>query len=161
MEIRRLHGEDGFFFEVKRQGKATYYFKDVKQMANGSTFFSVSINGKNWKEGVKAPGGFLLVKNPLSIISDNRMVTQNDRGEWAVINASGKEIIPYGRYAKIDGFECQLAKVKKINTAIFWENNTEEYFNTFGIVDIYGREVLPTIYEEVYKFYGKRYYDSS
>ena len=29
MEIRRLHGEDGFFFEVKRQGKATYYFKDI------------------------------------------------------------------------------------------------------------------------------------
>lgn len=153
MEIRRRCNKEGFYFEVKREEKPTYFFKNAV-FNNNVTTMSVSKNGIDWMSGVKAPYGFSLIKNPFSIISDGRLVTQNDQGAWAVFDSYGKILIPYGKYVKIDGFNHRLARVKKMNTAIFWEEDREEYFYTFGIIDIFGREIVECEYDEIYKFYG-------
>ena len=111
-------------------------------------------------------------------------VTSRD-GEVGIIRISGNEIlVPFGKYEWIDGFEHGLARVRshgkttytKNIEAIFDHDNDEiiqgsiaieqhvhkefeehpERFAKWGIINEEGQEVLPVIYDEVWKFYGTR-----
>ena len=154
MEIRRLCNNKDFYFQVSGIETRMPYFKNVKPLGSSLAVCCGSSNGKDWKDNLIIGRAFLFVKNPFSILSDNRIVTQNDQGSWCVLDYFGKTIVPYGVYSKIDGFKSRLARVKKVNTAIFWEDNREEYYNTFGIIDMDGKEIVDCSYDEVYKFYA-------
>ena len=66
----------------------------------------------------------------------------------------GNVIVPQGKYSRIDGFKCNLAKVKRRNTIINWKDESEEYFDTYGIIDKDGHEIVKCEYDTIYKFYG-------
>ena len=91
-------------------------------------------------------------------------------------------IVPFGKYEWIEGFDHGLSRVRthgltgytKNITAIFdddWNEITDrkiieekeaeyrmkhpEKYAKWGIIDETGKEVLPTEYDEIWKFYGK------
>lgn len=91
-------------------------------------------------------------------------------------------IVPFGKYEWIEGFDHGLSRVRthgltgytKNITAIFdddWNEITDrkiieekeaeyrikhpEKYAKWGIIDEAGKEVLPTEYDEIWKFYGK------
>jgi hypothetical protein len=78
--------------------------------------------------------------------TDSKLLTLvNLDGLYSVVTIDGKEIIPSKKYAWIDGFDLGLGR-----------------FNTFvdgkkkwGIINDVGEEVVPPIYDEIWKFYGK------
>ncbi len=81
------------------------------------------------------------------------VVERSDR-KWGVIDSDGNEIVPFGKYGWIDGFEQGLCRVK----------NTERrhvegliFFCTdkWGIINEKGEEVLPCEYDNIWNFYGK------
>ena len=91
--------------------------------------------------------GLLVSKN-----SDNILLTiQNKNGKYGVINIYGEEIIPFGKYDYIDGFDRGLARVKKGKTSSCLKDNG----NKWGVIDESGNEVLPVEYDEIWNFYGK------
>lgn len=109
----------------------------------------------NWKDYIIEEKIMMAIRaNPVTFISDERAVTQDSFGQWGVIDLSGNIIVPKGKYAKIDGFKFNLAKVKRVNTVIHWEDMSEDYYDTFGIIDINGNEVVECEYDTIYKFYG-------
>lgn len=153
MEVRRLCNNGEFYFEVSGINTRVPYFKDVKPLGSSLAECFGSTNGIDWNTKYVIGRAFLFINNPFSILSDNRIVTQNDQGLWCVLDYFGKTIVPYGVYSKIDGFKSRLARVKKLNTAVFWEDDKEEYYNTFGIIDMDGKEIVDCSYDEIYKFY--------
>ena len=75
-----------------------------------------------------------------------------DKG-YAVVDANGAEIIPYGKYIYINGFDRGVARIrvrKETN-----DSTTTEY--KWGVIDLSGKEVLPTEYDDIWNFYGKTY----
>ena len=42
----------------------------------------------------------------------NVTVVENKSGQWAVINSDGEVVVPFGKYAWIDGFDHGLARVR-------------------------------------------------
>ena len=96
-------------------------------------------------------------------INSNMTVVQNERYQWGVINPEGEIIVPFGKYAWIDGYQNGLAKVIGRNDttapfikAVFNENMNviEERIAEQGIINEAGEEVLPLEYR-VWKFYEK------
>lgn len=114
----------------------------------------------------------------------NVTVVENKDYHWAVIDSQGNIVVPFGRYAYIDGFENGLARVhtagdsgrKTDVNAIEFLNykkrnrdrdlSFEEFirqdrrenpnkYAKWGIINEEGEEVLPVIYDDVWKFYGK------
>ena len=77
----------------------------------------------------------------------NVRVVSKHTGEWAVIDNEDKEIVPFGKYNWIDGFDHELARVKARN------KDTGE--TKWGIIDMQGNEVLPPEYDEIWNFLGK------
>lgn len=100
-------------------------------------------------------------------INSKLMVVQNSDYKWGVIDESGNVIVPFGKYAWIDGFQNGLAKVIGHN-----DNTSPNIVGTFddnwnfveakdmqkhyeqGIINESGEEVLSLEYN-VWKFYGK------
>lgn len=105
---------------------------------------------------------------------------------WAVIDNKGNEIVPFGKYGWIDGFDQGLARVRtpknpgytKNLVAIFgekgmitdpqeikdWINedkikNPQDYAK-WGIINEKGEEVLPCEYDEIWNFVGKNRYST-
>lgn len=109
----------------------------------------------NWKDYIIEDKIMMAIRaNPVTFISDERAVTQDSFGQWGVIDYSGNIIVPKGKYSKIDGYKFKLAKVKKVNTVIHGEDKSEDYYDTYGIIDINGNEVVECEYDTIYKFYG-------
>jgi hypothetical protein len=77
----------------------------------------------------------------------NVYVVSNYNGEWAVLDSEDKEIVPFGKYNWIDGFDHELARVKV--------RNRYTGKSKWGIIDMHGNEVLPPEYDEIWKFLGK------
>ncbi len=70
---------------------------------------------------------------------------------WGVIDDNGNEIVPFGKYNWIEGFEQGLCRVKIGKQSSNLANND----NKWGIINEKGEEVLPCKYDEVWRFLGK------
>ena len=78
---------------------------------------------------------------------------QNNQYQYGVIDSNGNEIIPFGKYDWIDGFDRGLARVKKgVRT-----NGLANSGAQWGIINEQGEEVLPIEYDDIWSFYGKSY----
>lgn len=93
-------------------------------------------------------------------------------GKYSVLDKDGKTIVPFGKYQFINSFEQGLARVRKGSEIggdiIAWVRLDDEGFNQredikeetidnkWGIINEKGEEVLPVIYDEVWKFYKTR-----
>lgn len=124
---------------------------------------------------------------------DNKIRKKMDYGEVSVVELTGCRwgvfkgmtcIVPFGKYAWIDGFDCGLARVRTagrttytkhilamfedgdLDRPIVGQENIQsavqkalkehpEQFAKWGIIDEEGNEVLPVEYDEVWNFYGK------
>ncbi len=86
------------------------------------------------------------------ISQDGKILSvQNMKGEYGVLNLKGEIIVPFGRYSYIDGFDNGLARVKlgqRTNGVL----NSE---NKWGLINEEGKEVLPVVFDNIWKFYRK------
>ncbi len=80
----------------------------------------------------------------------NVTVIQRSDYKWGVVNCAGEEVVPFGKYDWIEGFDSGLARVKKGKTPNNIANN-----NKWGIINEKGEEVLPVEYDSIWKFLGK------
>lgn len=92
----------------------------------------------------------------------NVIVVQRSDFKWGVIDLEGKEIVPFGKYNWIDGFDSGLARVK---SQPFTQENENSFNKTntnfkWGIINEKGEEVLPIEYSSIWKFYGKNRYST-
>lgn len=112
----------------------------------------------------------------LQPINSSLYTVQNEQWKWGVVDEDENIIVPFGKYAWIDGFQNGLAKVighddntspNHLNIDLenigSWDDNDDNNANsTFepraeqGIIDEDGTEVLPLEYT-VWKFYGKTF----
>jgi hypothetical protein len=94
-----------------------------------------------------------------TIFGDVKVVERQD-GQYAVIDLDGNQIVPFGKYAWIDGFDHGLARVRIGHSqstlcVIDLDGKNTTPWRKWGIINKRGEEVLPVIYDEVWKFYGK------
>lgn len=75
----------------------------------------------------------------------------SQRREYTVITAGGKEIVPYGKYTWIDGFDQGFARVKVGGSS----SSLDEPEARWGIIDESGNEVKHPELDYVWPFYGK------
>lgn len=86
-------------------------------------------------------------------IGNKNLYTFQDKDyKYAVLNIDGKEVVPFGKYSWIDGFDNGLARVKIGNVT----NGQNENSNKWGLIDENGKEVLPLDYDNIWNFYGKQ-----
>lgn len=97
-------------------------------------------------------------------INSTLTVVQNQEYRWGVVDKDGNIIVPFGKYAWIDGFQNGLAKVIghddttspghictiDLDSGVI---NTERIAQQ-GIINESGVEVLPLEFN-IWKFYGK------
>ena len=101
------------------------------------------------------------IKEP---INSDLYSVQNKEYKWGVVDENDNVIVPFGKYAWIDGFQNGLAKVishsdtSSPNHICTINLETEEIDSTKraeqGIINESAEEVLPLEYS-VWKFYGK------
>lgn len=85
-------------------------------------------------------------------IGNKKLYTVQDKNlGYAVLNIDGTEVVPYGKYNYIDGFDKGLARVKIGNVT----NGQKENGNKWGLINENGDEVLPIEYDDMWSFYGK------
>lgn len=90
----------------------------------------------------------------------NVIVAQNVYYQWGVIDSDGNVIVPFGKYDWIDGFDQGLARVNKTTLGDQVEDECISIDKKWGIIDVYGREVLSLIYDEIWNFLGKNRYST-
>lgn len=143
--------EQSYFLDMKIASYPLYKIVDNMDLLVACEY---SNNLVEWKGYINNEELLLSIcKNYISFISNERVVTQDCFGAWGVLDLSGRTIVPMGKYTKIDGYKYNLAKVKKIDTIINWEDKSEEYINIYGIIDRNGNEVVKCEYDTIYKFY--------
>ena len=91
----------------------------------------------------------LISKNSRNIL----LTIQNKNGKYGVINIYGEEIIPFGKYDYIDGFDRGIARVKIGKQS----NGKTDNGNLWGVINEDGIEILPLAYKDIWNFYGKEY----
>ena len=81
----------------------------------------------------------------------NFISVENMEGHYGVLNIEGNVVVPFGKYSYIDGFDSGYARVRI-------GNQTNGLFKTgkWGLINEKGEEVLPVIYDQIWKFYGKK-----
>jgi len=77
-------------------------------------------------------------------------VQRSDR-KWGVVDVNGREIVPFGTYDWMDGFDHGYARVKLGHSPTINENK-------WGIINSEGDEVLPVVYSNIWNFYDKNRY---
>lgn len=83
---------------------------------------------------------------------DKDVITVHNREEgYAVYDRFGNEIVPFGKYSWIDGFDHGLARVKIGKQSNALANND----NRWGIINTNGEVVLPIEYSDIWNFYDK------
>jgi hypothetical protein len=88
----------------------------------------------------------------ISAISNKTLFTvQNKKYQYGVINIYGEEIVPFGKYDWIDGFDNGVARVKKGKMSNGYINND----NKWGLINEEGEEILQVEYDDIWSFYGK------
>lgn len=89
----------------------------------------------------------------LPAIGNKKLFTvQNNHFEYAVLNIDGTEVVPFGKYSWIDGFDNGLARVRIGNVT----NGQIQNGSKWGLIDENGNEVLPLEYNDIWTFYGKK-----
>ena len=89
----------------------------------------------------------------LPAIGNKKLFTvQNNHFEYAVLNIDGTEVVPFGKYSWIDGFDNGLARVRIGNVT----NGQRQNGSKWGLIDENGNEVLPLEYNDIWTFYGKK-----
>lgn len=76
--------------------------------------------------------------------------------KMGVLDMEGNEIVPFGKYDWIDGFERGLARVRTPKVYAKKEGSPK-VFGKWGIINEKGEEVLPLEYDSVWNFLGKNY----
>ncbi len=71
--------------------------------------------------------------------------------KYGVLRIDGTEVVPFGKYSWIDGFDNGLARVKIKGVA----NERQDKRDKWGLIDEDGNEILPVEYDEIWSFYGK------
>lgn len=105
---------------------------------------------------------YRVIKTP---INSTLFAVQDLEYRWGVVDPDGNIIVPFGKYAWIDGFQNGLAKVIGHNdntspniVAILGKNGhvdpKTDRVAAQGIINERGIEVLPLEYN-IWKFYGK------
>lgn len=96
--------------------------------------------------------------NPTLLLSKTNsgivLTIQRKDHKYGVINVEGEEIVPFGKYDYIDGFDRGFARVmigKRSNICSDNENNN------WGIINERGKEIIPCVYHNIWNFSGKRY----
>lgn len=87
-----------------------------------------------------------------AIGNKNLYTVQNNHFEYAVLNIDGTEVVPFGKYNWIDGFDNGLAMVRIGNVT----NGQKENGNKWGLINENGKEVLPLENDDIWPFYGKK-----
>ena len=83
---------------------------------------------------------------------NKRLFTLADQsGKHAVVTIDGKEIVPYGKYDYIGGFDNGYARVKIGKVT----NGRVDSGAKWGLINEKGEEVLPVEYDDIWNFYGK------
>ena len=105
------------------------------------------------------------------------IVAQSACYDWGVLDIEGNEIVPFGKYSWIDGFDQGLARVrsgrvairkglmgteKKIEAIEGKDNNIKgdkvknpRQDAKWGIINEEGEEVIAVEYDEIWNFLGK------
>lgn len=87
-----------------------------------------------------------------AIGNKNLYTVQDNNFGYAVLNTDGTEVVPYGKYSWIDGFDNGLARVRIGNVT----NGQKENGNKWGMINENGKVVLPLEYDDIWAFYGKK-----
>lgn len=94
-------------------------------------------------------------------INSGLTVVQSENYKWGAIDDEGNVVVPFGKYAWMDGFQNGLAKVIGFNdntspniVAVIGGDDSTTKCEEQGIINENGEEVLPLEYT-VWKFYGK------
>ena len=104
----------------------------------------------NYKgETIFEPSFYCLIP---AIGNEKLYTVQNKHFGYAVLNIDGTEVVPFGKYSWIDGFNKGLARVRNGNVT----NGQNENGNKWGLIDENGKEVLPLDYDNIWNFYGKQ-----
>lgn len=82
---------------------------------------------------------------------DLLFTVQREDYQWGVIDISGKEIIPFGKYNWIDGYDHGYTRVKVGHQS----SNLAKNSNKWGIINELGEEILPVEYDNIWNFYDK------
>lgn len=86
-------------------------------------------------------------------IGNKKLYTvQNKKGQYAVLKSDGAEVVPFGKYNWIDGFDNGLARVKIGSMT----NGQTENENKWGLINESGNEVLSVEYDNIWSFYNKK-----
>lgn len=115
-------------------------------------------------------------------------VVRNRNYQYGVTDFWGNVIVPFGKYAWIDGFDQGLARVRTYGRSLSPDNvlsfcsakqifitdraeierliredykNHPEVFQKWGIIDENGKEVLPAEYDNIWNFLGKGRYSTN
>ena len=93
-----------------------------------------------------------------TIYGEVKVVERGD-GAYAVLDKNDNEIVPFGKYAWIDGFDHGLARVRigySQNTiTVLTLDGPISPWRKWGIINKQGEEVLPVIYDNIWNFKGK------
>ena len=87
-----------------------------------------------------------------AIGNKNLYTVQDKNYKYAVLKIDGTEVVPFGKYNWIDGFDNGLARVRIGNVT----NGQKENGNKWGLINENGKEVLPLEYDDIWAFYGKK-----
>ena len=87
-----------------------------------------------------------------AIGNKNLYTVQNNHFEYAVLNIDGTEVVPFGKYNWIDGFDNGLARVRIGNVT----NGQKENGNKWGMINENGKVGVPLEYDDIWAFYGKK-----
>ena len=104
----------------------------------------------NYKgETIFEPSFYCLIP---AIGNKNLYTVQDKNYKYAVLNIDRKEVVPFGKYSWIDGFDNGLARVRIGNVT----NGQIQNGSKWGLIDENGKEVLPLEYDSIWTFYGKK-----
>lgn len=87
---------------------------------------------------------------------DMLFTVQREDYQWGVIDIAGKEIVPFGKYNWIDGYDHGYTRVKVGHQS----SNLAVNSNKWGIINELGEEILPVEYDNIWNFYGKSRYST-
>lgn len=77
----------------------------------------------------------------------NVVVVQNSNYKWGVLDLEGNEIVPFGKYRWIDGFDSGYARVNI--------KDAESGNKKWGIINTQGEEVVAPVFDNIWNFYEK------